>query len=124
MTIKASKRPSAGQRDTWITIQRPTETKGTSGEPIETWTTLCRLCAFQEPVDAPERFTEGVVMDQISARAWIKFTAPYRSDCDPSRVDVPKARRILLDGRVYDIAAAELVGRNDQIQFLTLSKVG
>lgn len=114
----------SGRRDTLITMQQLVETAGDSGEPVESWTTLCTLWASMETVDAPERFTEGVVMNQVSARAWIKFTTNYRTDCDPHSISVPKTRRVTYLDRVYDIAAAALIGRKRGIEFLTLSKVG
>lgn len=120
----ASSMVGTGQRNRQVTIQQLTEAKGDSGEPIESWTTLCTMFCSLEAVDAPERFTEGTVMDQISARAWIRFTGPYRADCDPLRVAVTKKRRIVYLGRTYDIAAAEQLGFQRQITFLTLSKVG
>lgn len=124
MATRPTERIAAGKRDKRITVQQLTETHGTAGEPIESWSTLCTLWANAEVVDAPERFTEGMLMDQITARAWIKFTVPYRVDMDPLRVDVPKRRRVMFLARVYDVAAAALIGRQAGVELLTLSKVG
>jgi len=118
----------AGTRNRRVTIKRLVETRGQSREPIEDFSnTLCTLYAKREDVDAPERFTEGVVLDQMSARAWMKWTIPYRTDMDPLKVQVPKERRLEFDGRVYDIAGATLneTARGAiEIVLLTLTKAG
>lgn len=117
-------RAASGRRDFYIDVQQVTDSVGTEGEPVESWATLVSIWASREDVDAPERFTEGMVMNQISARAWMKWVTHYVSALDPLFVDVPKRARILYQGRSYDIAASTLIGRNAGVQFLTLSKAG
>lgn len=129
LPLMAIRTASSGQRDRYIAIQRVSETKGDASEPIESWTVLDPIYAWakMESVDAPERFTEGMVMNQMSARSWTKFTVPYQPEIDPLTVDVPKSCRVLYENRTYDIAAANETfdeGRRRHIALLTLSKAG
>jgi len=121
---KELRNTTAGLKDCLVTIEQPTETKGPAGESIAGWGPLLTLWACRQDVDAPERFTEGLVQDQISARAWMKWTTEYRAEIDPLRVNVAKERRLVYLGRTYDIAAATLVARNRGVTILTLSKAG
>jgi head-tail adaptor len=117
-------RAASGRRDFYIDVQQVTDSIGTEGEPVETWATLVSIWASREDVDAPERFTEGMVMNQMSARAWMKWVGPYVPALDPLLVDVPKRARIMHEGRSYDIASANPIDRKAGVIFLTLSKAG
>jgi hypothetical protein len=104
-----------------VTIQQLTESNGTSRFPVETWTTLIATywCSKQD-AGGRERFA----MDQQSAAFDTRWEGAYVASLDPETVNVTKTRRILYQGRVYDIVAASQVGRRAAIEFLTLSRMG
>ena len=56
--------------------------------------------------------------------AHVVFAFPYRADMDPDLIDVPKVRRLLYKGRVYDIVAATLLSRQEGVEVETLAKPG
>ena len=114
-----------GQRDKHVTIQQLTESRGSSGFPVESWTTLVSVFMAREDVggDVSSR-RERFVADQQMAIADTRWTLLFRDDMDPEAIDVPKTRRLLYRGRPYNITAARPVGRRDAIELLTQSSVG
>ena len=50
----------------------------------------------------------------------------YIASMDPELVDVPKLRRLVYQGRTYEIVHAAMIGRREGIEFLTIasSKAG
>lgn len=108
----------SGQRDRSITIQQAADSEGTSGVPIEDWTTLVSGMPASK-IDAMGR--ERFVSNQESARFDTTFVINYRPDMDPDLVDVPKSRRIIYSGRVFDIVSATQIGRREGIEIQTLA---
>jgi head-tail adaptor len=111
-----------GERDRQITVQRLTETTGTSGFPVEDWTTLTPLTFFASRQDLTS--SERVRMDQLSAKADARWEIPYHADMDPDLLSIPKVRRVIYKSRVHDITGASIIGRNEGIELLTLQKAG
>jgi head-tail adaptor len=112
-----------GLRDRIITIQQrsSTDAVGSSGVPVETWTTLVSaMPASREELSGGERLMTA----QMSAKAEVKFGINYRLDMDPEILDVPSARRLLHNDRVHDITYARVVGRREGIELFALAKVG
>lgn len=108
---------SAGARDRWVTIQARADDDATggSGFPTEAWVDLATVAMSREDVDA----AEVVRASQTLATLTTRWVMPYRADCDPERIDVPKLRRLLYLGRVYDIVSATPVGRHRGIEIVT-----
>jgi head-tail adaptor len=114
-------RLSAGQRDRTITVEQMVDAVGPSSFPVETWTPLVTgIQAARDETGGDETF----VADQVSGTAAVRWTIPYRADCDPELVDVVKIRRVLADGRRYDIVAANQIGRRRGLELVTRAKVG
>lgn len=107
-----------GERDKRVTIQQLTTAKAGSGYPKETWTTLST--AYMRILDL--RATERFQASQNAPSAETQWEMGYRDDMDPERVDVPTTRRLVYQGRVYDITAASMIGRRDGIELLTIAK--
>lgn len=107
----------AGARDRLVTIQQLTESIGTSGFPVEAWTALTTAYMSKAPIGGRERF----VADQVSAPYDTRWEGPYRTDLDPELIDVPKKRRLVYKGRVYDIVDAQMMGRYEGVELLTQS---
>lgn len=114
-------RMDAGKRDRIVTIERRSNTDSadeTSGEPVETWTTLVQsMPAAKIDISAWERFNAN----QTSARYDTKWEMNWRNDMDPELVDVPKTRRLVVNGRYHDIVACFEIGRRAGIEVLTLA---
>lgn len=113
----ADRRSGSGARDRLITVQQLTETLAPSRFPVSTWSDLSSVWAHKEDIGGRER----VAQDQTSAPYDTKWTLPYSADWDPELVDVRKARRLLVQGRVHDIVAAAEVGRKAGVEVWTLS---
>lgn len=110
----------SGRRDCLVTIEQLTETVGVSGFPLETWAELAKVWMGRVPMAARERF----VAAQTSAWADEKWYLAYRADLDPDTVAVTKARRLVYQGRVFDIVAASLIGPGRRaVELTTLAKV-
>lgn len=101
-----------------VTIQQLTESKGSSGFPVETWTTLIDLAWMsREQQRGSERFAGA----QLSAPLTTRWEMRYHEDMDPDRVDVVKKRRLVYQNRIFDIVAAEHLGQQDGIGLTTLA---
>lgn len=107
---------SAGRLDREVTIQELTE--ATSGFPTETWTDLeADVWMAKEDLRGNERF----LASQNAAHFDTRWTLHWRDDMDPDYVNVPKTRRLLYRGRVYDIVQAVELGRREGIQLFTIA---
>lgn len=109
-----------GQRDKLVTIQQLTESRGASGFPVESWSTLASVFMAREDRDGRERFTA----DQRAADADTRWSMLFREDMDPEFLDVTKTRRLLYRGRTYNITSARPVGWRESIDLLTQASVG
>lgn len=112
--------PPTGRRDRLVRIEALSDTVATSGFPTQAPTTLADVWMAREDLEPPfepERFDAS----QLSARTVSRWWLAYRSDMDPELVDVPKRRRLLYRGRVYDIVWARVLGAKRDIQLQTLS---
>lgn len=110
----------AGERDRQVTLQQLTESLDASRFPVETWTTLAAVFARKVDLTGRERF----VADQLSAPYDTTWNITYRTDMDPEVIDVSKQRRLVYQGRSYDIVNAQMVGRYESIDLLTLARQG
>lgn len=106
-----------GHLDRRVTIQQATESVGSSGMPVQTWTALDDAWMGRESLKGMERLQAGQVASRYDSR-WLMH---YRADMDPDAVDVPKARRLVLGGRVQEIVAAQQIGRKEGIELTTMS---
>lgn len=114
-----------GARDRLVTIQsRPSadsevaETVSISGMPVDDWATLANVWMERVNLGGRERFAAS----QMSAPYDTRWRMNYRADMDPELIDVPKLRRLVYQGRTYDITAAEQMGRRDGIELSTLAR--
>jgi head-tail adaptor len=106
-----------GQRDRPVTIQQLTESVSASGFPSETWTTLASVVWMSKnDVAGDEKFAA----DRLSAVGRTRWEMGYRADMDPDVLDVPKLRRLLYQGRYYDIVSASQIGRKEGLELLSL----
>jgi hypothetical protein len=113
-----------GLRDRIITIQQrsSTDTVGSSGVPVETWTTLVSAMPASRVDQAIDiRGRETFAAGQLTSRVDTRWEINYRPDMDPELVDVPKLRRICHNARIYDIVSASVIGRREGIQLLTVA---
>ncbi len=108
---------SAGRLDRDVVIQQRTDAASGSGFPVDTWTTLDTVAMEKMAVRGAERFRAA----QLSAPIETRWQLHYRADMDPDAVDVAKERRLLYQGRVYDITSATEIGRQDGIELMTLA---
>jgi SPP1 family predicted phage head-tail adaptor len=109
-----------GERDRSVTIQTRTAGQDGAGFPVETWATLATCAMRIAPLSGRERFQQA----QTSAAADTEWEMGYRADMDPELVDVTRERRLLYQGRDYDIMRADLIGRRAGVLLTTLAKVG
>ncbi len=86
----------SGERDRPVTIQQLTESQGTSGYPVEGWTTLAAP-VWMRRMDM--RQSEKFAAAQLSAPVDTQWEMGWRSDMDPETVDVAKTRRLSYKGR-------------------------
>lgn len=110
----------AGERDRLVRLVPLTEGVDTEHFPIEEEGTAISVWASKNDIGARERFTA----DQMSAPYTTRWELAYRSDIDPDVVDVPKAFRLVYQGRTYDIQAASMIGRKEGVELLTLARNG
>lgn len=110
-----------GERDRRVTIQqRPSaDAVDGSGTPTEVgeWTELSKAYAAKFDVRGEERMQA----QQLAAKYDTRWQIGYRADMDPEQVDVPKLRRLQYQGRTYDIVDAQMIGRRDGIELMTIA---
>lgn len=107
-----------GERDRAVTIQQLVESVPESRFPAERWTTLSGL-VWMRKMDA--KASERDTADQIAARFDTQWEMGYATNMDPELIDVPKKRRLLYQGRVYEIVGASQIGRREGIELLTIA---
>jgi len=103
--------------------QRETDPLDESGAPDETagWTTLTD--AQMGRIDRrSERGGETFRADQVAAMMTTRWKMRYLASMDPDLVDVQKTRRLLYQGRVYDIVDVEVLDRRVGIELRTIAK--
>lgn len=114
-------RKAAGERDRLVDIEQLLERRGPSGFPVEAWEPLAEgQWMSKTDTDARETFTGN----QLSGPVRTAFEGAYRPDMDPELIDVVKTRRLVFEGRVYDITGATQIGRRAGIEYLTLARLG
>ena len=113
--------PDRGKADRWITIQQRStaDQADSSGTPNEVgeWTTLTGSYAEKIVIGGRERFTA----EQRSAPYDTRWRIGYRSDMDPELHDIAKIRRLTYQSRIYDIVDAQLIGRREGVDVMTLA---
>lgn len=111
----------SGKRNRRVAIYALTQSTGTSGFPKEDPTPLATVWASREDVAGDERYAN----DQLSAPFTTKWEVPYSALWDPELVDVAKTRRLVYEGRRYDIVRGERTGlKRDDIALWTLARQG
>ena len=107
---------SSGARDHLVTVQQRT-TVAAPGYPVETWTRLGSyyMHRVDSSFNAGERFTGA----QTIGTQMTTWDMPYVATMDPELVDVPATRRLVYQGRTYDIQSAARVERH-AIELVTL----
>ena len=115
--ITTRPRQPSGLRDRPVTIEQGADAVAGSGMPTQTWSRLGFEFMSKIDLDSTERLRTG----QISAPLTSVFEMPYREDMDPDIVNVPKARRLVYQGKVYNITGATQIGRREGIELLTVA---
>lgn len=113
-------RLSAGQRDHEVLIQQLASSKGGSGYPVETWTTLV---ALEWMARTEQRANERFAATQQTASSETQWEMSYRADMDPDLLNVPKTRRLVYQGRIFNIVAATVIDAKRGIELQTVAKV-
>lgn len=104
-----------------VTIQQLTETRGaTSKAPVESWTTLAHAWMARQA----ERGSEAFKAMQLSGASATQWTMRYVASMDPDLVDVAKTRRLLYQGRAYDIVSVEPMDRKVGLVLRTIARTG
>jgi len=108
---------SVGALDREVTIECLVA-QGDAGYPTEKWDTL-EHGVFMSKVDL--RGSEKFLAGQIAANVDTKWELQWRDDMDPDCLDIPKTRRLVHKGRIFDITAAMMIGRQDGVRLLTVA---
>ena len=108
----------SGERDRRVLIQQLADAVPDSRFPTEEWTTLLPSVYMRKmDVRQNERFASA----QISAPIDTQWEMGYVRSMDPELHDIVKTRRLVYQGRVYDIVSASLIGRREGVELMTLA---
>lgn len=110
-----------GERNRIITIEQRTATDavGGSGTPVAAFTVLVQnMPAARKDLSGRESWQNATE----SARFDTRFEINYRLDMDPELIDVPKLRRLVVSGRVYNIVSASVIGQKEGIELSTIAE--
>jgi SPP1 family predicted phage head-tail adaptor len=80
-----------------ITIERPTETLTTLGEPVQSWTPVATIWVSVEHRDAGERFSDGRIFSERRTRFGGRWLI--------SGVTTPM--RVNFGGRLFDLTSVD-----------------
>lgn len=106
---------ASGRRDKYVQLEQGEKGTGRSTRPVVSWSLLTNVWAHKDDTGGTERFRASALDATIDAT----FTIPYLSTMDPELVDVPATRRIVYEGRIFDILYARQVGRRRGIELAT-----
>lgn len=111
-----------GALDQRVTIQYRIDGSSTTGYPVEDWTTTASRTVWmaRQAISGMER----IAAQQVSAKADMRFVMSYRADMDPDLVDVVKDRRLVFQGRTFNITSAMQMGAKAAIELTAVAKVG
>ena len=111
-----------GRREFFVLIEQLTEAQADSNFPTETWTKLQHAWAARSYGTLDEEFKA----DQLSAANVVLWDIPYSTFMDPDKIEVAKKRRLVYQGRTFDILSAHLNdrGQGRSIVLTTLAKAG
>jgi len=112
-----------GERTALITLQEKTLSRGVSGAPVETWSTLvANVWARRMAID-PIRadYGEKFISHQVIAQPQSTWEIGYRADMDPLLVDVASERRLVYMNRPYNIVAGDTIGAQEGIELICTS---
>lgn len=89
-----------------VGIQTAAQAAGSTGQPIQTWTTAKTVWVGIEPLNGQERLAEGNVSAKVSHRVVLRYNA-YSA--------LTSACRFIRGSRVFEIVSVVNVGeRNEQ----------
>jgi SPP1 family predicted phage head-tail adaptor len=109
----------AGERDRYVRLETRTPAVDSVGAPTDgDWSTLRSDWAAIVAITGRERMAAS----QEAASADTRWRLRYHLDMDPEVVDVASLRRLVYQGRVYDIVSAQQLGRRDGIELMTISR--
>lgn len=98
----------AGELDRRVTIEQPTETRDSYGEPVTTWSELATVWASREDMRGQERFTAQQVHSELTT----VFRMRYRDD-------VTTKMRLKENGVIFDIEEVVETGRREGLEITT-----
>lgn len=103
-----------------VTFQSLTSVKGTTGFGTEVWVDFVTVAAAKKDLRGEERLQAA----QLSSPFDTMWQTWYRKDLDPDVLDVTRVRRIIYQGRIYDITRAmpiEIFNMRQGLEFETLA---
>lgn len=103
-----------------VTFQSLTSVKGTTGFGTEVWVNFVTVAASKKDLRGEERLQAA----QLSSPFDTMWQTWYRKDLDPDVLDVTRVRRIIYQGRIYDITRAmpiEIFNMRQGLEFETLA---
>jgi head-tail adaptor len=107
-----------GHRKWYVQIDALVETIDESGTPVVSWSALAFDWMEKRGLNATERY----MSDQIAARFYTRWVMPFRLTMDPDTLDIPKTRRLVYQGRAYDIERAQILDLlEQQIELVTVA---
>jgi hypothetical protein len=114
--VTGRSKAAAGQRDRYVLIEQCDDPTA----QFPQWSGLRSEWMSRQDLAAGEHLQS----DQVSAHGEAEWQMPYYEDMDPELVDVPACRRLVYEGRTYDIREASPLGWKRDISLITLSRVG
>ena len=93
-------------------IESKTETRGATGEVVETWSTLATLHAGKRDTKGDERFKAQQIEDRVET----VFRIRHRTDLD-------QTMRILYGGDYYEIRGITELGRRDGLELMAARQI-
>jgi SPP1 family predicted phage head-tail adaptor len=100
--------------DRRITLQRATTVQDETGQEIQTWADLAIVWASRRRASARETLAAAEVSAAI--------TDVFECRWDSAWSDVSPLDRLVFEGRIYDIASVDEVGRHDGLRIAAVAR--
>jgi SPP1 family predicted phage head-tail adaptor len=104
----------AGPLDRRIALRRSTKTQDATGQEIETWSTLATVWASRRRASSRETLAAA----EVSAAITDVFEIRY----DSSWGDISPLDRVEFEGRDYDIASVDEIGRREGFRIAAVAR--
>lgn len=104
----------AGELDRRITLKRASITRAPSGAEVKTWSTLKSLWASRRRASARETLASAEIAAAVTDVFEVRWGSAW--------ADLSPTDRLVFEGRTYDIASVDEIGRREGLRINAVAR--